>query len=433
MNRKHFIGILRVLSICLILLSIQIGYFLKEEIIKETRADFSLLPIGSYPSSDSAKGVFVRNGMAFIADQHQDLLIIDVAIPEHPMFISQAEFTSSTRYGIQVIDNYCYIAGWNNRLPIFNIQNPSSPTLVSSIYGSNDAHDFIIKNNYIYIADFIHGMYIYDINTPSSPVLIGEFSSGYQCVDIEIVDNYAYCATLNGILILNISDPVTIKFVNNYYTADRINGLIAQDNYLFVAGGNLGFLIYNISNPINPTLVSSYSTPGIPVRVELYDGFAYVCSGTGGLQIFDISNINDPTLVQSLTEYTEVSNVFIDENYVYMTNGASGLVIFSKSTDTFPPSSLSPTESTTNQNDGDNWIYAIIIVGSIIVIWFGVFIFWGNKKQAKISREDKDYKQEKMTDEFEEKNMKLIEKEEESYQDEIDESYSWQINKEGKE
>ena len=167
--------------------------------------------------------------------------------PSNPTFISQGEFTSSTRYGIEVRDSYCYIAGWNNRLAIFNVSNPSLPDLVYSDYGSNDACDFDIIDDLIYIADFIHGFYIYNISEPTSPVALGSYS-GYQAIDIKIREDLAYLATLDGLLILNVSDVLNPVYVNLYSTPDRIDGIVIDSNYMYIAGGTQGLIILDITD-----------------------------------------------------------------------------------------------------------------------------------------------------------------------------------------
>lgn len=310
-----------------LIISILFLNFSTSDQIESTDFVFKLIHVATYDTPDAAVGVFVDDNIAYIADQHEDLQIINVTKPSNPTFISQGEFTSSTRYGIEVRDSYCYIAGWNNRLAIFNVSNPSLPDLVYSDYGSNDACDFDIIDDLIYIADFIHGFYIYNISEPTSPVALGSYS-GYQAIDIKIREDLAYLATLDGLLILNVSDVLNPVYVNLYSTPDRIDGIVIDSNYMYIAGGTQGLIILDITDKVNPVYVNSYDTPSFTSRLALKNNHTFICDASGGLYIVNVTNLHDLTLTYELTEYDQAINIFFEGNYAYLANGIKGLEIF---------------------------------------------------------------------------------------------------------
>ncbi len=297
--------------------------------LAQSAVSIELNHVATYDTPGSAKGVFVVDDKAYIADQHSDLQIVDVSDKSNPTFLGSGYFTSSTRFGIEVLGDYCFISGWNNKLPIFDVSEPATPVLVEDDYylPISDACDFVIRNDIIYIADWIHCFYIFDISNPSSPTALGSYGT-FQANDIDIRGNYAYLATSAGIVILDISDVNSPSFVDIYNTASRVDGVTIVDDYLYVAGGSQGLMVFNITDSTNPELLDSIDTPGFAVRVEVRSNHAFVCDGTGGLRIIDVNDPFNLTLSDALIEYNQSSNIFFLDDYAYLTNSDYGLEIF---------------------------------------------------------------------------------------------------------
>lgn len=317
-----------------LVLSIFLPNFSTSNQIESTDFVFKLIHVATYDTLDVAMGVFVVDNIAYIADQHEDLQIVNVTDPSNPTYISTGEFSSSTRYGILVKDNYCYVSGWNNRLPIFDVSNTLTPTIVNSEYGSNDACDFVIINDLIYISDWMHCFYIYDVSDPTAPIALGSYSGEYHASDIEIRGDYAYLATSDGLLILDITDVNNPSYTNLYSTSERVDGLTIVGSYIYLAGGPQGLIILDITDDINPVYVNTYDTPGYTCRVEIKYDHAFACDSSGGLLIIDISNPDNLSLSYELTEYDNSVNIFFSEEYAYLANGVNGLEIFRVSSET---------------------------------------------------------------------------------------------------
>ncbi len=76
-------------------------------------------------------------------------------------------------------------------------------------------------------------------------------------IDVEVVGNYAYCAFVNGLVILDISDPAAPVFVSQYFLQGYGKAIDVSGSYAYVADASFGLQIVNISNPSSPTLVGS--------------------------------------------------------------------------------------------------------------------------------------------------------------------------------
>jgi hypothetical protein len=75
--------------------------------------------------------------------------------------------------------------------------------------------------------------------------------------DVEVVGNYAYCAFVNGLVILDISDPASPMFISQLYLQGIGYDIDVEGNCAFIADGFFGLKVVNISNPSAPLLVGS--------------------------------------------------------------------------------------------------------------------------------------------------------------------------------
>ena len=127
-----------------------------------------------------------------------------------------------------------YIPGWNNRLVVFDITDPTTPILVDDWYQVlSDAHDIVISGNLAFVADYIHGLCIYNITDPTDFTLLVEYPLQH-IQDVEIAGNYAFVSNFTGVIVMDISDPLSATEVGFYETTYRVDRLTIEGDYLFL-------------------------------------------------------------------------------------------------------------------------------------------------------------------------------------------------------
>ncbi|MCK5159324.1 MAG: hypothetical protein KAR08_09215, partial [Candidatus Heimdallarchaeota archaeon] len=115
-----------------------------------------------------------------------------------------------------VDSNTLYIGGYYGFM-IYNISNPTSPSLLSShLLSDAIAIRFIcISSTNLFISLQSRGIEIFDVSTKSSPTLHGVFLNYGDVCDIDIDEDLAYMVTTYGLVILNISNPENPQLVNH--------------------------------------------------------------------------------------------------------------------------------------------------------------------------------------------------------------------------
>lgn len=209
--------------------------------------------------------------------------------------------------------------------------------------------DLNLYGNYAYCS-FMNGLVIVDISNPATPHKVSGLFGGLggSGRGIDFKDSYVYLAyEKKGMLVIYVSDPQSPKLVGSFDTPDEANDVFIDGNYAYIADGWDGVYIVDISTPASPTLVSSINTSGYAHAISVQNNYAYVADGSSGLQIIDVSDKSNPSIVGSLdtegtsddptgNEYLGALDVFINGNYAYIANDASGMIIIDVSNPSSP-------------------------------------------------------------------------------------------------
>jgi len=226
--------------------------------------------------------------------------IIDISNPEDPTSVGTCDDDSTcsatrlngvTNVVVTTIGGTTYavvLAYVDNAISIFDISNPSSPTQVANMAGT-DANGNKLKDSYgLAVAEFggktyavvvsqnHHSLAVVDISTPSSPTYKGHIlNSGGDyhlntpvSVAIATISGTTYAVvtaageTPDGIAIIDIStDPTDLEYVGEMdddagKELDGPNGIetatIGGKTYAIVVGQDDGIAIIDISTPSSP-------------------------------------------------------------------------------------------------------------------------------------------------------------------------------------
>lgn len=264
--------------------------------------------VGAFNTPTKAFDVKVQGRFAYVVGWEEDywgdyfgsFSIIDVQFPSAPNLISSIYINDA--YGIDVIDNYAFLAESNAGLTIYDISNPANPSLVGQKILPSSAKDVKVIGSLAYVADEYAGLRIIDISNIQNPVEIGFFDTPGRSYDVEIIDSLAYVADLSGgLLCINISNPSNPTLISNFAASDQIIDVDIKDSHAYFTDGYSGIKVINISNPLNLTLVDELYMPYWCLGIKVVDDFAYVAAWEfGGLRIVDVS---DPANMQEVGFY----------------------------------------------------------------------------------------------------------------------------------
>jgi hypothetical protein len=127
--------------------------------------------LGLFQSNLNARRTAVKDTLVFLATANGGLRIIDISESDNPL-----EISTILNVATGVSYNYPYVYTSSSEFSIINIDDPSNPYVVSSIFthtGSFSVH-LVVSNNYAYWAEGSLG--VIDVSNPENPIQITTFS-----------------------------------------------------------------------------------------------------------------------------------------------------------------------------------------------------------------------------------------------------------------
>ncbi len=151
-----------------------------------------------------------------------------------------------------------------------------------------------------------------------------------QAYGVTMVGPYAYCAWVNGLVILDVSNPLDPQLISRTYCQGNGLDVDVAGDYAFLANDTSGLQVINVSDPHNPVVEACYDTPGRASDVTVSDGYAYIADGPGsdsGLLILDVSTPTAPHYVSNFVTQGMCESIFIDGDQAYVGGIYCGLEI----------------------------------------------------------------------------------------------------------
>jgi len=252
--------------------------------------------------------------------------------------------TSGIAQDILSRDSLVYISQGQGGLIIINISNPKEPQFVSElIYGLRGySYKLAKKDSAIYLAAGTFGVNTVNVANPLNPLITKEDRTIAPAKNFHIMGNYLFTAVSEeGVNITNISDPTYPDFRKTFFVPGYAQAIYtsgadtsADNNYMFVACGEVGFTIFDISDFQdgfnNYPVVSWLDIPGFAEDVTIHPDLpvVFLACGTGGLVIVDYSDTADVKIIGSYASGGYAKEVVYSENKIYLTTELRGLQIF---------------------------------------------------------------------------------------------------------
>jgi hypothetical protein len=185
----------------------------------------------------------------------------------------------------------------NSTLRLFNITQPSDPTLQKEVGIGGGIETIFPYKEYLFFGTTT-GMLIYNATDPENISYVGSISHFFGCDPVVVEGSYAYVTIKGGatcqsewesqlevIDISNITNPTRVET----YRMEDPNGLGIDGNTLFICDGKAGLKVYNAADKlsIDKNLLSTQ-------KIHAYDVIPYnntaLVIGDDGLYQYDYSD-----------------------------------------------------------------------------------------------------------------------------------------------
>lgn len=271
------------------------------------------IQVGQYDSAGLGMGVQVAGQYAFLADGYQGFAVVDITTPSSPFEVDTISIGDAHR--VEINGNYAYVSLPNNGLSVVNLSIISSLT-ETTLYNSRP-HDFKVIGNLGYMAD-IDGMAILNISDPSALTQHGRLTNPTNLADTSLKEGVVYVVDSIGIRTLNISEPSQISQLDVYNLPSAGLSLEIQEDYAYTGCLEGEFTIVDISNPDNIQYIGSCTIPLTSIY-EIQILYNYACLATSsGLVMVNITDPNNPSEVGRFDHVTQLMSVDLHNEVAYV-------------------------------------------------------------------------------------------------------------------
>ncbi|MDP8238840.1 MAG: choice-of-anchor D domain-containing protein [Candidatus Hatepunaea meridiana] len=202
--------------------------------------------IGVYEDDPGfAQDVFVQDNYAYLAttgNWGSDFRILDVSNPGQLELIGTVD--AHDAYGLFVTDGIAYVADGNDGLQIIDVSDPEHPEIIASYDANGGAWDVFITDNVAYTGwDLISDFRLIDVTDPEYPSEAYNYDAPGRIKSVFVANGFAYVA-IEG-RGLRIYDTIEVPLQADI---DIYNDMLDFDEELINNDDQLGLTIYNDGN-----------------------------------------------------------------------------------------------------------------------------------------------------------------------------------------
>lgn len=299
----------------------------------QTLTQVANLTLGSI----SPMSVAARNSTLFVVGADRKLSTFNMSQPTSPVLLSSIAINTEYPRTVMVAGDkaYTYGVGLGNAtsstLAAFNISQPSAPTSTSSKTLTSPYPSIGVTDALVCVSGLPSGgsppvFEVYDSNL----TLKGSLSKVATGNNVQVSGTTAYVsdvgtndAFIHYGTIYNLANPSLPVNVGSF-----LGNIGAISGTLAFGVQNKTLLVYDISNPLQPVLKGSVAMNGGDQLAasgnRVYTTGSYPPSGTSAryLQAFDVSNPAAPVLLATASAESMSHSIAANGNTVYLIDGA---------------------------------------------------------------------------------------------------------------
>lgn len=211
-----------------------------------------------------------------------------------------------------MVDNLAYVADSHDGLQIVDVSNPSTPILLGGIDTLGRAESVVVSGDTAYIA--ANGLWMVDVSDPAAPLAVSVFES--VAAQVSVVGDLAYL-TGEGLVIVDVTDPANPLEVGRLNDPSNSDGIFLQDELAYVVAD--GLHVIDVSDPTSPVEIGRLEVDAAMINsVVVSNGIAIVASSDGTVRSVDLSDAASPMFVGKLDLDGEPMDMFWNGGLVYV-------------------------------------------------------------------------------------------------------------------
>lgn len=209
--------------------------------------------------------LYVRGNFAYVGRNGGRLVVVDVSDPSGPSQRGDVHPGGCQIFGLDAAGGYVLLADACNGFHVVDVSDPDDPRIVGqdTSYGAGGVAAY---GGYGYVTDYGNDLLkIYDLTDPSSPSLVGSGAVGSFPVVFHAEDRYVYVVEYGGTRVeivdcVDRSNPTVVSTFNTQYGTGSYGTPMVVGDYLYIScgsGANCTVEVWDVSEKTSPVRILS--------------------------------------------------------------------------------------------------------------------------------------------------------------------------------
>ena len=254
----------------------------------------------------------------FLGNTVQGVSIYNVEDPANPQEIGCVT-TSGCILDMDFHEGYAYIVDDKEGLLILDVRNPERCVSLGNYqnYGG-EIRSFTVHGQHALATVEDQGLKIFDISNPTEIKEVAALDQPSRIHGLRIVGEYAFLSNLNGGLhVLDLQDPAKPRQIAFTDVSGRPRTMGVADGYVYLTTSERKMSIFDISEPGAPRLSAAVEIGNSPVAVFTGD-WVVVADIQSGLVVKDISNADHVVEIGRMHLGGIALGICIRDNHAYL-------------------------------------------------------------------------------------------------------------------
>lgn len=223
--------------------------------IVDTSDPLNPVEVGRFPSEhpfNYYRSIFAYEDYAYTAEADSGVGIYNIADPSYPVKAAAYDDAPNPTC-VFYSDGMVYVTDHYEGLLILDVTDPANP-LLRGTYEFDQAYDIFVAGDTAYVAARRYGLMVFDVSNPFAPQLIGGFEDPGYCWGVTVENDTVFALSTNagGLNILRYDETVGVRDLFEKPESFR--------------------LAQSYPNPFNATTTLDYSLPeSAEVILSIYD------------------------------------------------------------------------------------------------------------------------------------------------------------------
>ncbi len=274
-------------------------------LVTETRDDWALSVIdAAVPSALSLSGsadsyspldLEVAGRYAVFAAERMGIMIWNIADPSAPTVLQPwyVNLPGGNAVAVDVEGAFAYVATAQSMLNVVDLTWENNLSKVGSVYTQANhtaaAADVVVRQGYAFVANSAAGLRVVDVRDPRWPSAVTTFgSTAGSAVSVALSGDYALVGCTDGLYVFNVANPRSVSLARGPGAGGGIRDVVVRGNFAYLAKGAAGIQMMDITDPAAPVPVLSYVTPTPAERLAVSRDIAFVIDGADHLYAVDL-------------------------------------------------------------------------------------------------------------------------------------------------